>query len=399
MIRKIAAVIGPGFIIAAVVLGPGSMTVATKVGSLFGYGMLWWLWLLWAFMCAYTAMSAQIGLMDPRSLMTIVADRFGRAVSVILGLAVFFICCSFQTGDVIGVSAALSTIFHVPEIVFKLLFPAVCIWLYYHSGNTYKIIERLMLLMIVMMVVAFFANLFQAKPDLGQMARGLVPRLPEAGQMGLIGAMAGTNFVVAAAFYQSYLIKEKGWTPAQAPRMLVDTLAGITVLFVLVGVIQVTSAAVLAPRGINVTSVSDMALQLEPLLGRFAKFMFCMGLFAASFSSLMVNALTGGTLLADGLGKDYRMTGPYVKHFATAIMLFGLVISITLGGKPVPSIIFLQKFTLLTVPLLGAALIWAFFSAGRVKGPKRIFIGVLAAAGFLLLLYLFGDLVKSFFCR
>jgi len=36
MLKRIAAFIGPGVITASLVLCPGSMTVATKVGSLFG---------------------------------------------------------------------------------------------------------------------------------------------------------------------------------------------------------------------------------------------------------------------------------------------------------------------------------------------------------------------------
>lgn len=397
MIRKIASHIGPGFIIAAVVLGPGSMTVATKAGSLYGCSLLWWLWLLWAFMCAYTAMSARVGLLEKRSLMTLVADRFGRPAAAILGLAVFLICTTFQTGDVIGVSAALSTLLPaIPETAFKLLFPVLCIFLYYTAGNIYKAIERLMLVMVALMIVSFFGNLIQSKPHLGEVAAGLIPRLPASGQLGLIGAMAGTNFVVAAAFYQAYLVKEKGWRPEQGARMLRDTVAGISVLFVLVAVIQITSATVLAPRGIRVENVSDMALQLEPLLGRFAKAMFCMGLFAASFSSLLVNALTGATLLADGLGKDCRMTGPVVKHLATAIMLFGLLVAFIMGGAPVRSIVLLQRFTLLTVPLLGVALLWAYNHADRSAGlQKRVLNGV-AIAGLLLLLYLDWNLIKSF---
>jgi Mn2+/Fe2+ NRAMP family transporter len=123
--------------------------------------------------------------------------------------------------------------------------------------------------------------------------------------------------------------------------------------------------------------------------------MFALGLFAASFSSLLVNALTGATLLADGLGKDYRLTGPVVKHLATVIMLIGLAGSLLMTGTPVRSIILLQRITLLTVPLLGLALLWAFNHTVRGPSPMKLALNLVAGAGFLLLLALFWNLVRT----
>ncbi len=67
-------------------------------------------------------------------------------------------------------------------------------------------------------------------------------------------------------------------------------------------VIMITAATVLKPAGVEVNSAIDMAMQLEPLLGPLAKWMFLLGFWSAAFSSFIVNAMIGGTLLADGLG-------------------------------------------------------------------------------------------------
>lgn len=397
MFKTVAAFFGPGLITASLVIGPGSVTVATRSGALFGYDLLFALVILMAFMITYVYMSAKVGVFSQESIMTLIAGRFGRAVSVILGVSVFFICCSFQAGDVIGVSTALATVTGLPDIVFKLVFPALCLILYFFSPNVYAYIERTMLVMVLVMLVSFLANLFMAGPDAAGIAAGLLPKKPAPAQMGLLIAMSATNFVVAAAFYQSYLVKEKGWTPGNYRKMLGDTVSGIGVLFLLVGVITITSAAVLKPRGIDVKTAGDMAVQLEPLLGKFAKYLFCAGLFAASFSSLAVNALTGATLLSDSIGKGGRMCDPCVKGFATAIMVFGLTVSLIMGGTPVKSIVFLQKLTLLTVPVLALGLIWAVNSkAIRQKQPTGVLVNGMAVLGYLLILYLFYNLIRSF---
>lgn len=396
MLKKLSALIGPGFVTAALVLGPGSVTVATKMGAVNGYRQLWWLAICWLFMCAYTAMATRIGVVTDRSLLSIASERFGTWIRPLLGFSVFFICCFFQTGDVIGVSASLSTLAGFPPVFSNLLFPLICVTLYCFSPDIYRFIERIMLVMILLMIAAFLSNLFMAHPAPGQLARGLIPGVPTRAQWGLMTAAAATNFVVAAACYQSYLVKEKGWKIADLGKGLRDTLFGITLLFFLVGMITVTSAAVLHPKGIQVNSAAEMAMQLEPLLGRFAKIMFSLGLFAASFSSLAVNALTGGTLLADGLGKNTAMCGKPVRLAAGGVMAFGVIMAFLIGNTPVKSIILMQKLTLLTVPVLAFALL--FLSSDRKtmgtfrNPPALIAIGAL---GFGMVLSLFYNLVKS----
>ncbi|OGJ88055.1 MAG: hypothetical protein A2268_04600 [Candidatus Raymondbacteria bacterium RifOxyA12_full_50_37] len=398
MVRKILYLIGPGCITASLVIGPGSVTVATKVGSLFGFDLVWWLAVLWLFMVTFTLMSARIGLFAGSSFMTLAARKLGRPFTIVLGISVFLICCSFQAGDVIGVSSSLAAITNAPETFFKVAFPLLCLTLYFFSPNIYTYIERLMLAMVVIMLGSFLTNLIMARPSLTLLAAGFVPKMPHAGQMRLFTAMAATNFVVAAALYQSYLVREKGWSSEDYSRVRADTIIGISVLFLLVGVITVTSATVLKPRGINVQTAADMALQLEPLLGAFSKYLFCCGLFAASFSSLAVNALTGATLLSDSLGRGGDMKSGSVKILASCIMLFGLGVSLCMGGAPVKSIILLQRLTLLTVPLLAFALVY-LANTREITAHRKAGIAMNCIAGLAccLVVHLFMNLVKSFF--
>ena len=54
-------------------------------------------------------------------------------------------------------------------------------------------------------------------------------------------------------------------------------------------------------------NVGDVACQLEPLFGRAAKIIFCLGIFAGALSSFLVNAIIGGTVFSDSLGKGCRL--------------------------------------------------------------------------------------------
>lgn len=70
-----------------------------------------------------------------------------------------------------------------------------------------------------------------------------------------------------------------------------------------------TSAGVIhACGGEPAFSAHGMALQLEPLVGSGAFYLFTIGFFFAALSSLVVNALIGATLFVDGKAAIRRWT-------------------------------------------------------------------------------------------
>ena len=117
-----------------------------------------------------------------------------------------------------------------------------------------------MIVLVLFMVGVFVINILFAGPSLSGLARGLIPSWPpgDAGRIWpimrdgavfspavtLVGLVA-TTCSFAAAFYQGYLVREKGWTVADLSRQRTDSAAGIIVLAGISLVIMATSAAVL----------------------------------------------------------------------------------------------------------------------------------------------------------
>jgi len=108
--KKVATSLGPGLITAALVLGPGSVTVASKAGAVFGYRLIWVTLGAGILMATYVAMSARIGVLTQESLLSVVRRLYGRWLAVLMGVCSFLVCCSFQAGDNLGVSISMQTI-------------------------------------------------------------------------------------------------------------------------------------------------------------------------------------------------------------------------------------------------------------------------------------------------
>ena len=383
-IKNIFRSIGPGLIIASVVLGPGSITVASRIGSEYGYAFLWVIVLATVFMITYTSMSARFGVVNSDSILQSIADNYGRWFALLIGISAFLSTSSFQFGNNLGIGIGMQGITGINERVWPLIFTPMGVILIFWAKNLYKVLENLMKFMVMIMIIAFFINLILTNPEITPLARGLVPSRFSMDSLHVVSALMGTSFALAAALYQSYLAQDKGWKKENLKRSLKDTYIGIFFLALISATILITSAAALHPRGILVNSAADMALQMEALFGVYAKVIFSVGLCAAAFSSMMVNSVIGGGLLADGLGLSRSMNDPRTKVFIIAILLIGMLVAVFFRGNVIYALIMAQASTMLTVPLIAVGL-FLVLNNKKVMGEYRNNTrqNIIAVAGFL----------------
>lgn len=357
-IKGLLAVIGPGFIIASVVLGPGSITVSSKIGAVHGYALLWVTLAAALAMGVYTHMAARFGAVQQSSLLQTISERYGRWFAALIGVSCFVMAAGFQFGNNLGVATALHSLTGVSESVWPPFFTGAALILIFFAKKLYKILETLMMVLVMTMIVAFMLNLIFAKPDLAATAKGFIPSIPSTG-WNEVAALVATTFVLHVAFYQSYLTQNKGWGVSDLKRGFRDTAAGIVMLSAVTIMIVMTSATVLHPRGIHIANAADMARQLEVLFGPFAKAVFSVGLWAAAFSSLAVNMVVGGGLLADGLGVGRSMDERAPRWLAALGMVIGMVIALyllTVDRNVVAHLIVAQASTLFAVPAVAVGL-------------------------------------------
>ncbi len=154
--------VGPGFIIASVVLGPGSITVASRIGSEYGYSFLWVIVLATIFMITYTSMAARFGVMNNDSILQTIADNYGRWFALVIGISAFLSTSSFQFGNNLGIGIGMQGITGINERVWPLIFTPLGIILIFWAKNLYKVLENLMKFLVMIMIIAFF---HQSPPD------------------------------------------------------------------------------------------------------------------------------------------------------------------------------------------------------------------------------------------
>ncbi|MDB4549814.1 divalent metal cation transporter [Akkermansiaceae bacterium] len=296
-LNELIGKIGPTIIVAAVVLGPGSILTSSRVGADFGFPAWFVLALSTFLMIGMVTLAARLGVTYERSLCEELAARLGRGASLFVGLVLFLVVALFQSSNNLAIIAGLEPLVEdigdgrllagtgVSLMVLLVInfFVAFCL---FRIRSLYSQIERLMKILVLVMIFAFTGNLIvvifgaldsEAVQKTTSRKSDLIPLL----------GMIGTTFSIGGAFYQGYLVREKGWKLADWKKGLRDSIFGICVLGIVTSFILITSVLTFHGRadGFELKSVGDVAKQLEPLFGKGAKVIFSLGIMAGAFSS------------------------------------------------------------------------------------------------------------------
>jgi manganese transport protein len=392
--RDLLRAAGPGAIVAAAFIGPGTVTTATLAGAGFGYTLLWALTFSTIATVVLQEMAARLGLVTGAGLGEAVRTGFGRtamrmaAVALVIG-AVAFGNAAYETGNLLGASLGVTGAFGGDVRIWVVVL-AVVAFLLLWSGR-YRVIERVLVTMVVLMSAVFLATAVVLAPPAGDVLRGLfVPVIPEDPRaVVLTVGLIGTTVVPYNLFLHAAIVSEK-WRGAEwLPAARVDLVIAIVLGGIVSMAIVATAAAALSGggTGTDIANAADMAIQLEPLLGAWARVFFAAGLFAAGLTSAITAPLAAAYATAGALGwprdlRDRRLRAVWLLVLATGAA-FGAA-----GVRPVPAILFAQVANGILLPAIAVFLLVAVNDRRRMgewaNGPVANAIGgavVLVAVG------------------
>jgi Mn2+/Fe2+ NRAMP family transporter len=366
--------IGPALITACVVFGPGSLLVSANIGAKYSYDLLWVLIVTCVLMGTYLTMAARIGVVGEATPCTLVAQRLGRPAAAVIGINLFLICTTFQFANNLAVAAAVDAV--IPQIgthVVLFVLNALVIIFVFSATKVYQVLERAMKIMVGVILGCFVVNLVLAGPHLSAVLSGLIPSWPDTLSLGLpekvdgsirdpmilVASLLGTTFSVGGAFYLGNLVRNKGWTIREYTNSIGDSIAGVCVLTCVSVVIMITTATVIP--GKPATDIGTLAQSLQPLLGATAHLIFCIGLLVVAMNPFLINAMIGGSILADGIGKPSKLDDPWPRRFTVGVLVVGMVVAMLILHTPIKkvnAIIFGQALTVLGNPLMAVTLLW-----------------------------------------
>ncbi|MBB1308498.1 Nramp family divalent metal transporter [Pseudoalteromonas sp. SR41-8] len=356
--------LGPGLLVTAAFIGPGTITTASVAGANFGFALIWTLLFSVIATILLQSMAARLGVATGQDLAQ--ALRAHIETPLFKSLAIFLVIsaigvgsAAYEAGNLSGASMGLIEIF--PHVNAQLWTPLIAFLsaVLLYSGK-HKVVENALILLVILMSLVFISTLVMAAPSLSDVLAGFIPSMPE-GSITTVLALVGTTIVPYNLFLHSGVLAARHDSKSDKQKVIKQTNVDTGVSITLGGVITlaILSTASVAFYGTDAGQISaaNMAVQLEPLLGDAAHYFFAIGLFAAGLTSAITAPLAGAYAVCGMLGWSNKMDNTRFKSVAIIILLFGAAVA-SLGLDPVAVIIFAQAANGLLLPIVTTYLVW-----------------------------------------
>ena len=354
--------LGPGLIVAAAFIGPGTVTTASVAGADYGFALLWAI--LFSVLAAMVlqGMSARLGVVSREGLGEALRSTFQnpvlKALAIILVIGAITVgTAAFEGGNLTGAALALDAVFGGSTAVWASVVAVLAAGLL--STGSYRIVERVLVWLVVLMGVVFLVTAIMVTPSLGDLLAGLVPSVPSGSTLTVM-ALIGTTVVPYNLFLHASSVQDK-WgedvpTDEAVAEAELDTRLSIGLGGLVTVAILTTAAAALFSTGRGVDSAADMAEALEPLLGASAKYFFAFGLLAAGITSSVTAPLAAAYATAGAFGWKRDLADPKFKAVWALIIAVGVTFAI-IGSSPAELIVFAQAANGIILPVIAVFLL------------------------------------------
>jgi manganese transport protein len=372
--------IGPGPLVAAAFIGPGTVTLCTLAGVNFGYALLWAMVLSILATLVLQEMAARLGVVSQKGLSEIIRSEIKhpivRGFAIVLILSAIVIGnAAYEAGNISGGALGMQTLLGNPILevgsfnlnIMSLLIGFLAFVLLYIGS--YKILEKALVFLVILMSLAFLTTAIITKPNLLDIAKNIVvPKFPEGSILTIIG-LIGTTVVPYNLFLHASLAKTKWKDKNDLGFARKDTIIAI-VLGGVVSMCIIISASAIPSQ--DISNAADLAKGLEPLFGVNAKYFLSIGLFAAGITSAITAPLAAAFVASGCLGWESNFKAKKFRAVWMFILGLGVVFS-TVGFKSIEIIKFAQVANGLLLPIIAGFLLWIMNKVsvlGKYKNSK-----------------------------
>ena len=350
--------IGPGVLIAAAFIGPGTVTLCTIAGASFGYSLIWAIILSTFSTIVLQEMSLRIGLVTRMNLAEVIRASIksvllNRFIILLIISSILIGNAAYEAGNITGASLGISAIINNQSVNYFPILIGLIAFIILYQGN-YKILERSLISLVLLMSISFFITAIMTKPDITNMLNGIFKPKVNSDNLLIILGLIGTTVVPYNIFLHSSLVSEK-WNSihklrvARLESFISILLGGLISLSIIITAASVTNQ--------NITGVIDLAKGLEPLYGKFAIYFLGIGLFASGITSSITAPLAAAYVAKSCFGWNDSLKSKRFRMVWIFILIIGVSASMV-NINPIEIIKFAQFSNSLLLPIIAIILLW-----------------------------------------
>ncbi len=365
--------IGPGALIAAAFIGPGTVTVCSIAGNSFGYSLLWAILTSLIIAFILQEMSIRVGIISKKGLTELIKNETKNSylkniLLVLIFTAIIIGNTAYEAGNISGAILGMESLtgnlaynFRDFNINLLSLIIGSLAFLILFIGN-YRLLEQILISIVVIMSFSFIISAIITKPDINKIIEGFIKlKTPQNSFLTILG-LIGTTVVPYNIFLHSSLVKKKWNKPKDLKIAKIDLLIAIIMGGLISISIIITSASI---SSTSISNAADLALSLAPVYGSFSKFLISLGMISAGLTSAITAPLAASFVACGCFGWRADLKSLKFRSIWIIILIIGTIISST-GIKLILIIQFAQIANAILLPII-------IFILYYVMNDKKIF--------------------------
>jgi manganese transport protein len=405
--RRLAAFLGPGYLVAVGYMDPGNWATSIAGGSKFGYTLLVVALVSNIMAIVLQSLCARLAIASGRDLAQACRDAFPRAVAYPLWLLAELAIVATDIAEVIGTAIGLNLLFGVPLEIGVVITALDVFLILYLQKLGFRYLEAFIITLLGVIAACFAIQIALADPQWGEVIRGFAPTtqiVTDPEMLYLALGILGATVMPHNLYLHSAIVQTRdfgGSLPEKREALryaTIDSTAALMFALLINASILILAAAAFHGTGrTEVAELGEAHSLLSPLLGAaIAPTLFGIALLCCGLNSTVTATLAGQAVMEGFL--EIRLP-PWVRRLITRLIAIvpAAIVTIWYGESGTAQLLILSQ-VVLSLQLSFAVIPLVMFTASRAKmgalvAPRWliVFAAVIAAVIVVLNLKLLVD--------
>jgi len=371
--KAYSGMMGPAWMAIALNIGGATAANAGGVGSRTGFQFLWTIPFQVFTIVIICILFSTLTLHTGETPIGLARKHFGQLGALVTAFCVFIVNAVFHVIQYAIIGNIMNTLFGVtPKIgsVIGFLFVVIVAMNPLKGETMVKVISKALQWMVWILLASFLLVFIIVPIDWAGFFKGFIPSMQGGSAAivtvcGLMGSVLAINVPTLAA----YGAHQEKWGDERLGLSRFETIYTNILLVIVQIVIIGACASVLYPQGVIITGAGTMAAVFEPIAGRFATILLCIGLLGSVLSTMVSQCLVSGYVITDIVGWEADLTSKKFKICEFVVTLFGVIVPL-LGWNAFAVSSYGSGFNLTFFPIVSVMML-IIANKKEVMGDKK----------------------------
>jgi len=351
--KRILSFFGPAYLVSVGYMDPGNWATDLAGGSQFGYKLIWVLLMSNLMALLLQSLSSRLGIVRGRDLAQANRETYPKYINYALYVLAEIAIAATDLAEVLGMAIGIQLLTGIPLLWAVLITVLDTFLLLVLQRLGMRKMEAFIICLVAIIGFSFLIEIILAKPNLGEVAVGFIPSIPNDAALyiaiGIIGAtVMPHNLYLHSALVQTRKIKRNERGIRRALKLnFIDSTIALNLAFFVNAAILVLAATVFFKTGrTEVAEIKEAHQLLAPLLGsEMAPYLFAIALIAAGQSSTITGTLAGQIVME---GYLQLRINPWMRRLLTRVVAIipAVIVILSTGEKNITSLLVLSQVVL-----------------------------------------------------